>query len=98
MEQADARQAEMKRLDLQQGRLIELALGSIAKDLVPLVSGAELSEDPLDAAIWVGDDERQKSDAIHGQLAQLRQTLEELGLRALVFIASDQYLSKPRTD
>jgi hypothetical protein len=96
MQQTETRLKEMKRQDLQHARLVALALRSISEDLAPLVNGSELSEDPLDAGVWLTEHEQQSSEAINEQLAQLRQTLEQLGLRALVFIASEDYLSKPQ--
>jgi hypothetical protein len=70
MQQTETRLKEMKRQDLQHARLIALALRSIAEDLAPLVSGSELLDDPLDAGVWLTENEPQKSEAINEQLAQ----------------------------
>ena len=89
---------EMKHVDLRQARLMGLALQSIGEDLVPLVGGSELNDDLLAPSIWTAEDEHEKSEAANKLFRELRVKLEELGFRALVFAASENYLGEGLVD
>ena len=89
---------EMKHADLRQARLMGLALQSIGEDLVPLVGGSEFNENPLDLAIWTAEDETEKLEAAEKLFRELRLKLEELGFRALIFAASEDYLGEGLAD
>ncbi len=89
---------EMKHADLCQARLISLALQSIGEDLVPLVGGSEVNEDRLAPTIWTADDENEKRAAADTLFRELRVKLEQLGFRALIFAASEDFLGEGLVD
>jgi hypothetical protein len=81
----------MRHADLRQAALLKLALGSLGDDVLALASGTEISEDVLHAAVW--DKQGSKdTEEIEQLLATLRETLEKLECRALLFLASESYL------
>ena len=87
------RTGEMIEMDRRHARLLSLALKAIGEDVEPLVLGAEISEDPLDAGCWLTDGEKAKEAEFKKLFEEFRQKLEELGCRALVYLASNEYLS-----
>lgn len=89
---------EMKHTDLRQARLMGLALQSLGEDLVPLVGGSEFNEDLLAPTIWTAEDENDKSETADKLFRELRVKLEELGFRALIFAASEDYLGEGLAD
>jgi hypothetical protein len=91
MGRRETRAFEMRHADLRQAALLKLALVSLGDDVLALASGTEISEDVLHAAVW--DKEGSKdTEEIQQLLSTLRETLEKLECRALLFIASESHL------
>lgn len=83
---------EMTRADQRHAHLLRLALSSIGEDYCHLVGGSEITEDRLSPTIWGSKDETSMDDEIKRILRDLRQNLDALGFRVLLFAASESYL------
>lgn len=83
---------EIKSADLKRAALFRLALQSIGEDLGPIILGAGSSDDIVDRAVWVSAGEEHAAEAVHDLLHELARKLEALGVRALVFAATETRL------
>ncbi len=93
----DAAQSRLKVADTLRAALLGLVLKTLGDDYLELVEGAAPSEQRLDQATWLTADEE---DEIAAKLDTLTRDfaagLTALGLRGVVYIASDGYLLDER--
>lgn len=83
----------LERARIEQAKLISLAQQSLADDLVPLVAGGNFSDDTLDSAIWHVGGEDGKAVELDALIKDMRMRFEALGVRALLFAATEKYLA-----
>ena len=93
----DAGPNRLKIADSLRAALLGLALKTLGDDYLELVEGTAPSEQRLDQASWLtADEEGEVATKLDGLTREFEAGLAALGLRGVVYIASDGYLLDER--
>jgi hypothetical protein len=94
----DAAQHRLKVADSLRAALLGLALRTLGDDYLELVEGTAPSEQRLDQASWLtADEEGEVATKLDALTREFEAGLAALGLRGVVYIASDGYLLDERS-
>lgn len=93
----DAAQNRLRIADSLRAALLGLALKMLGDDYLELVEGTAPSEQRLDRATWLtADEEAEVATKLDALTQEFEAGLAALGLRGVVYIASDGYLLDER--
>jgi hypothetical protein len=93
----DAAQSRLKVADSLRAALLGLVLRTLGDDYLELVEGTAPSEQRLDQATWLTTEEEAEVAAkLDALIREFQSGLAALGLRGVVYIASDGYLLDER--
>jgi hypothetical protein len=94
----DFPQNRLKIADSLRAALLGLALRTLGDDYLELVEGTAPSEQHLDSASWMTDEEEQADVAakLDVLVREFEKGLAALGMRGVVYVASDGYLIDER--
>jgi|EndMetStandDraft_5_1072996.scaffolds.fasta_scaffold02273_5 hypothetical protein len=94
----DLPQNRLKVADSLRAALLGLVLKTLGDDYLEFVEGAAPSEQRVDCARWITDAEEQTDVAakLDGLVRDFEAGLATLGMRSVVYIASDGYLIDER--
>ena len=95
---SDNAQHRLKVADSMRAALLGLVLKTLGDDYLELVEGAAPSEQRLDRASWLTGEEEEGEVAsrLEALIREFEDELSALGLRGVVYIASDGYLLDER--
>jgi hypothetical protein len=93
----DGAQTRLKVADSLRAALLGLALRTLGDDYLELVEGTAPSEQRLDQATWLtAEEESEVAAKLDALTREFEAGLAALGLRGVVYIASDGYLLDER--
>jgi hypothetical protein len=94
----DSGQGQLKAADSLRATLLSLIAKSLGDDFLELVEGTAPSEQRLDSAVWLTATEEGRGDQreVDELLSEMQARFAALGLRGMVFVASDRWLVEER--
>lgn len=94
----DSGQGQLKAADSLRATLLSLIMKSLGDDFLEFVEGTAPSEQRLDSGVWLTATEEGRGDQsqVDELVSEMQARFAAMGLRGMVFIASDRLLIEER--